>query len=112
MYHTVRTYMPDTADISLLTIKELQTFLAANNNRYIDYYLDDSVDTLLDAFYYLTVTFSRRLRGKIRCEVVTYWGEVFRSEGETHLLAGCRGIYKALKHIGGRVHLDYYQRYL
>ena len=77
-----------------------------------DYYLDDSVDTLLDAFYYLTVTFSRKLRGKIYCEVVTYWGEVFRSEGETHLLAGCRGIYKALKHIGGRVQVDYYQRYL
>ena len=98
--------------LDLLPLSAIQAYLVQHNVRYVDHYLDDTLDTLLDAFYYLTVTFSRRIRGRIKCEVVTYWGEVFTSKGNTHIEAGCRAIYKALRQIGGRVKVDYYQQYL
>ena len=105
-------YMDDTEHIDLLPLDTLQAYLVAINTQYLNYYIDNTVDTLLEAFDYLTITFSRRLRGEIRCEVVTYWGEIYRATGGNHLIAGCRAIYKALKNIDGRIELDYYQRYL
>lgn len=112
MYHTVRTYMLNDETIDALPLTAVQAYLVSRNNTYANHYIDDSVDTLLDAFNYLTFTFSRKLRGYVHCEVVTYWGEVFKAKGDTPLLAGCRAVYKALKLIGGRLDLDYYQRYL
>ena len=105
-------YMDNTDNINLLTLSALQATLASTNPHYLNYYLDNTIDTLLEAFDYLTITFSRRLRGEIRCEAVTYWGEIYSATGSTHLLAGCRAIYKALQNMDGRIELDYYQRYL
>jgi len=96
-------YMDDTEHIDLLPLDTLQAYLVAINTQYLNYYIDNTV---------LTITFSRRLRGEIRCEAVSYWGEIYRATGSNHLLAGCRAIYKALKNIDGRIELDYYQRYL
>ena len=110
--YSMRVYMDNTEHIDQLSLSTLQTTLTSINTHYLNHYIDNTVDTLLEAFYYLTITFSRRLRGEIRCEVVTYWGEVYRAKGSSHLLAGCRAIYKALKNIDGRIELDYYQRYL
>jgi len=104
--------MNDTEHINLLPLSTLQPYLSSINPQYFNHYIDNTVDTLLDAFYYLTVTFSRRLRGEIYCDVMTYWGEVYTATGSNHLIAGCRAIYKVLKNIDGRIELDYSQRYL
>ena len=98
--------------IDSLPLSTILQYLVKHNARYVDSYLDNTVDTLLEAFDYLTITFSRKIRGKYNCEAVTYWGEVFTSKGVTHIEAGCRAIFKALNHIGGRVRVDYYQQYL
>ena len=105
-------YMDNTEHINLISLAQLQATLTSINPYYLNHYIDNTIDTLLEAFDYLTITFSRRLRGEIRCEAVTYWGEIYRAKGSSHLLAGCRAIYKALKNIDGRIELDYYQRYL
>jgi hypothetical protein len=105
-------YMDNIEHIDLLTLRELQSTLTSINPHYFNHHIDDTVDTLLEAFYYLTITFSRRLRGEIHCEAVTYWGEAYLATGSNHLLAGCRAIYKALKNIDGKIKCDYYQRYL
>lgn len=114
MVHTMiaRTHMDELDDINTLSLNTLQMYLAAQNPQYLDYHLNNTLDTLLEAFDYLTLTFSRRLRGDVHCEALTYWGEVFHAKGTTHLLAGCRAVYSAFKLIGGRMSLDYYQRYL
>jgi len=104
--------MDNTEHINLISLAQLQATLTSINPYYLNHYIDNTTDTLLEAFDYLTITFSRRLRGEIRCEAVTYWGETYRATGSSHLLAGCRAIYKALKNIDGRIELDYYQRYL
>ena len=104
-------YMNNLEHVNLLSLDTLQAYLAAKNTQYIDYYLDNTVDTLLNAFYYLTITFSRRLRGEIHCEAITFWGEIFHATGNNHLLAGCKAIYKTLNNMNGRIELDYYQRY-
>ena len=104
--------MDNTEHIDLLSLAQLQATLTSINPYYLNHYIDNTIDTLLEAFDYLTITFSRRLRGEIRCEAVTYWGEIYKATGSSHLLAGCRAIYKALKNIDGRIELDYYQRYL
>ena len=104
--------MDNTEHINLISLAQLQATLTSINPYYLNHYIDNTIDTLLEAFDYLTITFSRRLRGEIRCEAVTYWGETYRATGSSHLLAGCRAIYKALKNIDGRIELDYYQRYL
>ena len=104
--------MDDAEHIDLLSLSTLQIYLSAINPQYLNHYIYNTVDTLLEAFDYLTMTFSRRLRDEIHCEAVTYWGEVYSATGSNHLLAGCRAIYKALKNIDGRIELDYYQRYL
>ncbi len=110
---TMRTHTMDIDDqLDLVPLSTIQAYLVQHNLQYVDHYIDNTLDTLLDAFHYVTVTFSRRLRGHIICEVVTYWGEVFTARGSTHMEAGCRGIYKALRQIGGRVKVDYYQKYL
>jgi len=110
--YNMRVYMDHIEHIALLTLNDLQTTLTSINPHYLNHYIDNTTDTLLEAFDYLTITFSRRLRGEIRCEAVTYWGEIYKATGSSHLLAGCRAIYKALKNIDGRIELDYYQRYL
>ena len=104
--------MDNVEHIELLTLNTLQSTLTSINPHYLNHHIDDTIDTLLEAFDYLTITFSRRLRGEIRCEAVTYWGETYQAKGSSHLLAGCRAIYKAVKNIDGRIELDYYQRYL
>ena len=104
--------MDNTEHINLISLAQLQATLTSITPYYLNHYIDNTIDTLLEAFDYLTITFSRRLRGEIRCEAVTYWGETYRATGSSHLLAGCRAIYKALKNIDGRIELDYYQRYL
>ena len=104
--------MDNTEHINLISLAQLQATLTSINPYYLNHYIDNTTDTLLEAFDYLTITFSRRLRGEIRCEAVTYWGETYRATGSSHLLAGCRAIYRALKNIDGRIELDYYQRYL
>ena len=104
--------MDNTEHINLISLAQLQATLTSINPHYLNHYIDNTIDTLLEAYDYLTITFSRRLRGEIRCEAVTYWGETYRATGSSHLLAGCRAIYKALKNIDGRIELDYYQRYL
>lgn len=104
--------MDNTEHINLISLAQLQATLTSINPYYLNHYIDNTIDTLLEAFDYLTITFSRRLRGEIRCEAVTYWGETYRATGSSHLLAGCRAIYRALKNIDGRIELDYYQRYL
>tara|TARA_Y100001951_G_scaffold92751_1_gene87835 strand:+ start:290 stop:604 length:315 start_codon:yes stop_codon:yes gene_type:complete len=104
--------MDDAEYIDLLSLGTLQAYLSSINSQYINHYIYNTVDTLLEAFYYLTMTFSRRIHNEIHCEAVTYWGEVYRATGNNHLIAGCRAIYKALMNIDGRVELDYYQRYL
>ena len=104
--------MDNTEHIDLISLVQLQATLTSINPYYLNHYIDNTIDTLLEAFDYLTITFSRRLRGEIRCEAVTYWGEIYRAKGSSHILAGGRAIYKALKNIDGRVELDYYQRYL
>ncbi len=108
----MRAYMDNTEHINLISLAQLQATLTSINPYYLNHYIDNTIDTLLEAFDYLTITFSRRLRGEIRCEAVTYWGETYRATGSSHLLAGCRAIYRALKNIDGRIELDYYQRYL
>ena len=108
----MRAYMDNTEHIDLLSLAQLQATLTSINPYYLNHYIDNTIDTLLEAFDYLTITFSRRLRGEIRCEAVTYWGETYQAKGSSHLLAGCRAIYKAVKNIDGRIELDYYQRYL
>jgi len=108
----MRVYMDNVEHIDLLTLSTLQSTLTSINPHYLNHHIDDTIDTLLEAFDYLTITFSRRLRGMIHCEAVTYWGETYRATGNNHLLAGCRAIYKAIKNIDGRIELDYYQRYL
>ena len=110
--YNMRVYMDNVEHIDLLTLSTLQTTLTSINPHYFNHHIDDTIDTLLEAFNYLTITFSRRLRGRIHCEAVTYWGETYRATGNSHLLAGCRAIYKAVKNIDGRIELDYYQRYL
>ena len=110
--YNMRAYMDNTEHINLISLAQLQATLTSINPYYLNHYIDNTIDTLLEAFDYLTITFSRRLRGEIRCEAVTYWGETYRATGSSHLLAGCRAIYKALKNIDGRIELDYYQRYL
>ena len=108
----MRAYMDNTEHINLISLAQLQATLTSINPYYLNHYIDNTIDTLLEAFDYLTITFSRRLRGEIRCEAVTYWGETYQAKGSSHLLAGCRAIYKAVKNIDGRIELDYYQRYL
>ena len=110
--YNMRVYMDNTEHINLLSLAQLLVILTSINPYYLNHYIDNTIDSLLEAFDYLTITFSRRLRGEIRCEAVTYWGETYRATGSSHLLAGCRAIYKALKNIDGRIELDYYQRYL
>ena len=110
--YNMRVYMDNVEHIDQLSLSTLQTTLTSINPHYFNHHIDDTIDTLLEAFNYLTITFSRRLRGEIRCEAVTYWGEIYRAKGSSHILAGCRAIYKALKNIDGRIELDYYQRYL
>ena len=110
--YNICVYMDNTEHINLISLAQLQATLTSINPYYLNHYIDNTIDTLLEAFDYLTITFSRRLRGEIRCEAVTYWGEIYRAKGSSHILAGCRAIYKALKNIDGRVELDYYQRYL
>ena len=110
--YNICVYMDNTEHINLISLAQLQATLTSINPYYLNHYIDNTIDTLLEAFDYLTITFSRRLRGEIRCEAVTYWGETSRATGSSHLLAGCRAIYKALKNIDGRIELDYYQRYL
>ena len=110
--YNICVYMDNTEHINLISLAQLQATLTSINPYYLNHYIDNTIDTLLEAFDYLTITFSRRLRGEIRCEAVTYWGETYRATGSSHLLAGCRAIYKALKNIDGRIELDYYQRYL
>ena len=110
--YNMRVYLDNTEHIDLISLAQLQATLTSINPYYLNHYIDNTIDTLLEAFDYLTITFSRRLRGEIRCEAVTYWGETYRAKGSSHLLAGCRAIYKALKNIDGRIELDYYQRYL
>jgi len=110
--YNMRVYMDNVEHIDLLTLSTLQSTLTSINPHYLNHHIDDTIDTLLEAFDYLTITFSRRLRGMIHCEAVTYWGETYRATGNNHLLAGCRAIYKATKNIDGRIELDYYQRYL
>ncbi len=110
--YSMRVHMDDVEHIDLLPLGSIQAYLASMNPQYLNHYIDNTVDTLLEAFHYLTVTFSRRLRGEIRCEAVTYWGEIYRATGSSHLLAGCKAIYKAVRNIDGRIELDYYQRYL
>ena len=110
---SMRTHMSNIDEqLDLVPLSTIQGYLVQHNPQYLDYYLDNTLDTLLDAFYYLTMTFSRRTRGRINCEAITYWGEVFTARGNTHIEAGCRAIYKALRHIGGRGKVDYYQQYL
>ena len=104
--------MDNTEHIDQLPLSTLQTTLTSINPHYLNHYIDNTIDTLLEAFDYLTITFSRRLRGVVHCEAVTYWGETYRATGSNHLLAGCRAIYKALKNIDGKIKCDYYQRYL
>ena len=99
-------------NIDLIPLSTLQAYLAQCNDHYIDYYLNDTVDTLLEAFDHLTITFNRRMKGLIQCEAMTYWGEAFTATGDVHILAGCRAIYKALTLQEGQMKLDYYQRYL
>ena len=110
--YSMRAYMDNTEHIDQLPLSTLQTTLTSINPHYLNHYIDNTIDTLLEAFDYLTITFSRRLRGVVHCEAVTYWGETYRATGNSHLLAGCRAIYKAIKNIDGRIELDYYQRYL
>ena len=110
--YNMRAYMDNTEHIILISLAQLQATLTSINPYYLNHYIDNTIDTLLEAFDYLTITFSRRLRGEIRCEAVTYWGETYQAKGSSHLLAGCRAIYKAVKNIDGRIELDYYQRYL
>lgn len=105
-------YTDDAEHVNLLALTAIQSYLTAHNPQYINHYLDNTVDTLLDSFYYLTITFSRKLRGEIHCDAVTFWGEIFHATGQNHLSAGCKAIYKLLRNIDGKIKLDYYQQYL
>ena len=67
----VRTYMDELEYIDTLPLSTLQMYLAVQNPQYLDYHLNNTTDTLLEAFGYLTLTFRRRLRGNIHCEALT-----------------------------------------
>ena len=83
---SVYAYMEEQEHIDFLSLETIQAYLSLFNPQYLNHYIDNTVDTLLEAFHYLTITFSRRLRGEIRCEAVTYWGEIYKATGSTHLL--------------------------
>ncbi len=105
----VRTHMPSP---EFDTIDDLRWAVAIHTNN-VHLANDPTLEGLLATFDHIYITFNRRIKGMITCEVTNYYGGTYSGTAKDHIHAAYLAILKM--HTQPQCEVmkdDYYQRYI
>ena len=94
------------------TIDDLRWAVAIHTNS-LNLTSDATLEGLLTTFDHIYITFNRRIKGMITCEVTNYYGGTYSGTAKDHIHAAYLAILKM--HTQPQCEVmkdDYYQRYI